>query len=570
MASLNQMTTNLNKFLVVPSSDPDDARQRRILNIILAIVGSLGFLLTILGIGLTITGVMKIEEAPTILISSTSMLVGSTVIYIINRYRSGVAASTLFLLLLMVAIYFTDTPIELAKGRSLFLFVIPIIVSSILLGSRSTFIFYFLTIIEISLIARIAGLRIYDPIFSFISFLFVTFITWLSSRSLEQALRELRDINANLDQIVQERTHALAEALTRERIEAGRSQAILESIADGVIVFDTQGKAIQANPALSNLINIPLNNILRTTVNNLVESSPMDANNRGILAGLLTKPGRQHTSYRVEWGKKTISISSGQVLDRDSSEIGTVAVFRDFTKEAELEKMKSAFVAMVSHELRTPLSAILGYAEIFMEQIYGPLNEKQINMTNRIVSNTRRLLSLINDLLDQAQMEAGKLKIKYEILKPKDLLENLHSVMDKLTADKGLTLTSELDPDMPETLTGDSARLHQILINLVNNAVKFTEQGTIHVQLSKSGDHNWGISVSDTGKGIPKDEVQHIFDAFRQVEGTTTRVHGGFGLGLSIVKQLVTLMGGNISVESELDKGTTFLITLPCEIKSNS
>jgi signal transduction histidine kinase len=221
---------------------------------------------------------------------------------------------------------------------------------------------------------------------------------------------------------------------------------------------------------------------------------------------------------------------------------------------------------MVSHELRTPLSAILGYAEIFTEQIYGPLNEKQANMTNRIVSNTRRLLSLINDLLDQAQMEAGKLKIKYATIKPSELLENLHSVMDKLTTDKGLELTSELDANMPETLTGDSARLQQVLVNLVNNAVKFTDEGSIHVQLSKLDNLNWGITVSDTGKGIPKEELPHIFETFRQVEGTTTRLHGGFGLGLSIVKQLINLMGGSVSVSSELDRGSTFSITLPIEI----
>jgi signal transduction histidine kinase len=267
----------------------------------------------------------------------------------------------------------------------------------------------------------------------------------------------------------------------------------------------------------------------------------------------------------VEWGTKTLSVSSGQVFDRDSSEVGTVAVFRDFTKEAELERMKSAFVAMVSHELRTPISAILGYAEIFKEQIYGQLNEKQANMTSRIISNSSRLLNLINDLLDQAQMEAGKLKIKYETIRPAELLENLHSVMDKLTTDKGLSLTSELDMNMPETLIGDSARLQQILVNLVNNAVKFTQKGSIHVRLSNLDKHNWGISVTDTGQGIPKEEVHNIFDAFRQVEGTTTRVHGGFGLGLSIVKQLVNLMGGNISVESELGHGSTFFITLPLE-----
>jgi PAS domain S-box-containing protein len=399
-------------------------------------------------------------------------------------------------------------------------------------------------------------------------FFTLALISWLSARSLEHALRDLRNINANLDNIVKERTHALAEALTRERIEAGRSQAILESIADGVIVFDTEGNAIQANPALSNLITTPLNHIVNSTINELVESSPMDATNKGKLAGILTKHGDQLSSYRVEWGRKTLSVSSGQVLDRDGSEVGTVAVFRDFTKEAELEKMKSAFVAMVSHELRTPISAILGYAEIFKEEIYGRLNDKQAKMTSRIISNSSRLLNLINDLLDQAQIEAGKLKIRDETISPADLLENLHSVMGKITEDKGLILKTKLDPNMPILITGDSARLQQILVNLVNNAVKFTQEGSIHVQLSKLEENRWEIAVKDTGQGIPKDELTHIFDAFRQVEGTATRVHGGFGLGLSIVKQLVKLMSGTIYVSSEIGKGSTFSITLPLETRS--
>jgi len=569
MTILKKFPTLLNHFLDVPSTDPDDARRRKLLNIILGFVGSLTiFILLIVPVLSVIRGI-KFSEVSSIYLTAGALLLGTAFLVFLNRTVPGWIASTLFLLFLMVVFAFSDTPDQILGGRSLFVFTIPIIMASVLLQPLSSFAFAGAVTLELFAFSTITSAARVNPV-SIAVFFMVAAISWLSSRSLEQALRELRVINANLDQIVKERTHALAEALTRERIEAGRSQAILESIADGVIVFDTQGSAIQANPALSNLINIPLNNILNTTVNDLVEASPMDAKNKGTLAGLLTKPSRQYTSHRVEWGTKTLSISSGQVLDRDSSEVGTVAVFRDFTKEAELEKMKSAFVAMVSHELRTPLSAILGYAEIFMEQIYGPLNEKQINMTDRIVSNTRRLLSLINDLLDQAQMEAGKLRIKYETIKPAELLVSLHSVMDKLTADKGLALTSELDPNMPETLTGDSARLQQILVNLVNNAVKFTEQGTIHVQLSKLDDHNWGISVSDTGKGIPKDEIQHIFDAFRQVEGTTTRVHGGFGLGLSIVKQLVNLMGGNVSVESEVGQGSTFSITLPCEAMSYS
>ena len=574
MNFINYISSFVNRLIDAPSlEDPDNARRRRLLNIILwGLIAVSVF--TLIAAGIRMIQLVKTNEVSDsgvqqIFYSGFALLIGLLLFYFLNRSKKIPAwiTSSIFLLFMMILLAFTDDFGELANGRSLFVFSLPVIMASMLLQPASSFIFAIFSIIEIGILANLANVP-FNIAASF-GYLFLALISWLSSRSLEQALRELRDINTNLDQIVKERTHALAEALTRERIEAGRSQAILESIADGVIVFDPRGNAIQANPALSNLINVPLNNIVDATVNDLIETSPMDAKNKGTLAGLLTKPSRQHTSYRVEWGQKTLSISSSQVLDRDSSEVGTVAVFRDFTKEAELEKMKSAFVAMVSHELRTPLSAILGYAEIFMEQIYGMLNDKQMKMTSRIVSNTRRLLSLINDLLDQAQMEAGKLKIKYETIKPSDLLENLHSVMDKLTTDKGLSLTTELDENMPETLTGDSARLQQILVNLVNNAVKFTEAGSIHVQLSKSDDRYWGISVTDTGKGIPKDEVEHIFDAFRQVEGTTTRVHGGFGLGLSIVKQLVNLMGGNISVNSELGKGSTFSIMLPFETQSN-
>jgi len=564
MKIINSLWARLNEF---NSFDVDSARRGRLLNMLL--VGVL--ILSLLAFVITISIFSFVPESRNagsdlLFITIAVCGLGSAALFYVN-HRSVKTAATLFLLLLSIAFAFSDIPSELANGRSTFVFLITIAISSLLLPPFTSFFFALINSVIVVTLAINADVTPNIP--AIVSFYMVALISWLSSRSLEQALRELRDINTNLDQIVKERTHALAEALTRERIEAGRSQAILESIADGVIVFDTQGSAIQANPALSNLINVPLNDIVNATVNNLVNASPMDANNKGTLAGLLTKPGKQIASYRVEWGQKTLSISSSQVLDRDGSEVGTVAVFRDFTKEAELERMKSAFVAMVSHELRTPLSAILGYAEIFMEQIYGPLNEKQLNMTNRIVSNTRRLLSLINDLLDQAQMEAGKLKIKYAIMKPSELLENLHSVMDKITTDKGLMLTSELDPNMPETLTGDSARLQQILVNLVNNAVKFTDEGKIHVQLSKVDDDYWSISVADTGKGIPKEEVPHIFETFRQVEGTTTRVHGGFGLGLSIVKQLANLMGGKVSVESELEIGSTFSITLPCEAMGN-
>jgi signal transduction histidine kinase len=256
-------------------------------------------------------------------------------------------------------------------------------------------------------------------------------------------------------------------------------------------------------------------------------------------------------------------VGAANVYDNRNQNIGTVIVFRDFTREAEVEKLKSTFVGIVSHELRTPLNAILGYSEMFKEAVYGPMNEKQINMAERIMKNTQRLLGLINDLLDQAQMEAGKMTIRNDMVRPSDLLDSVHGLLDKPASDKKLRLTSEIDPFLTEALMGDSTRLQQILVNLVTNAIKFTENGGVHVLLFRRDDNKWGIEVTDTGHGIPETQLPYIFDTFRQVEGADTRSHGGFGLGLSIVKQLVGFMNGQIKVKSEVEKGTTFTITLP-------
>jgi signal transduction histidine kinase len=203
---------------------------------------------------------------------------------------------------------------------------------------------------------------------------------------------------------------------------------------------------------------------------------------------------------------------------------------------------------------------------MFKEAVYGPMNDKQVNMAERIMKNTQRLLALINDLLDQAQMEAGKLTIHNAPLKPAELLDSLHGLMDKAASDKHLRLTSEIDDDLPEVLNGDATRLNQILVNLVNNAIKFTDQGEVCVRFLRTADAKWGIQVEDTGQGIPESELPYIFDTFRQVERSTTRVHGGFGLGLAIVKQLVNLMSGDIKVESKLNQGTRFNVVLPLVI----
>jgi len=266
---------------------------------------------------------------------------------------------------------------------------------------------------------------------------------------------------------------------------------------------------------------------------------------------------------RIEWGKKVLSASVAGVRDSNGDDIGTVAVFRDFTREAEIEKMKSAFVAMVSHELRTPLNAILGFAEMLKESVYGPINPKQAESAGRILTNTQRLLGIVNDLLDQAQIEAGKLTVQVQSFRPAELLSSVHSVMDRMAAEKGLMLTSQLDSNVPQFISGDPQRLQQVLVNLVSNAVKFTDHGEINIHVGTLGQKQWIIEVRDTGRGIARDSLPRIFDSFHQVDADATRQHHGVGLGLSIVKQIVQLMNGAITVQSELGVGSVFTVSLP-------
>lgn len=549
----------LQKFFIVSSSDPDDARRRQLLNIFLAVVGLIALIAIIAD--LIIWKEQRPQEALTILMGSIVTLFGLGGLYWLNMRKSGTLAASLFVLFLLVVFSFSDSPQQIVDGRSLWIFVVPIIITSGLLKSWSSFV---VAAISSGIVIALASVNnLFPNLVALFLYFIIAFVSWTIASNLEQALNDVRRVNANLDRLVQERTQALVSALSRERIEASRSRAILDSIADGVIVFDLRGRATHTNPALVRLLEIPEGELSAMNIDDLTRVPALDAKNRGILAGLLTSSGQQISSYRIQWGKKTLSVSSAQVTDNTGERLGIVAVFRDYTREAEVERMKSTFLAIVSHELRTPLNAILGYAEMLKEAIYGPVNEKQVRASDRILSNVRRLLDLVNDLLDQAQIEAGKMTVQMQPFRPADLLDNVHGVMNKIAADKNISLTSELDPTLPETINGDPARLQQILVNLTNNAIKFTDKGTVHIRLFRPDKHQWSLEVIDTGIGIPEDELPHIFEAFRQADSTTTRRHGGFGLGLAIVQQLTNLMGGSITVKSQVGVGSIFTVTLP-------
>jgi PAS domain S-box-containing protein len=248
------------------------------------------------------------------------------------------------------------------------------------------------------------------------------------------------------------------------------------------------------------------------------------------------------------------------ITERKQAE-AALALARD--QALESSRLKTELLAKVSHELRTPLGAILGFTELLEMHLDGPDAGRQRQMTAEIIDSTHYLTNMVNELLDQAQLDAGRLELNIHPFAPAELLDDALTRMSVLAQIKGLSLTGELAPDLPSTLTGDIIRLQQILVNLIGNAIKFTSAGGVQVRLYRPDAGQWALQVSDTGTGIPVEAQSYIFEPFRQVDGSITRAYTGTGLGLSIVKQLTTLMRGEIILESDLGRGSRFTVILP-------
>jgi signal transduction histidine kinase len=222
---------------------------------------------------------------------------------------------------------------------------------------------------------------------------------------------------------------------------------------------------------------------------------------------------------------------------------------------------KSQFVANMSHELRTPLAAILGYAELIQEGFYGPLSNKALESLTRIRSNGKHLLGLINTVLDIAKIESGQFTLNMTEYAIESVVETVRAATESLAQNKKLTLTTSVEKSLPVGL-GDEQRLTQVLLNLVGNAIKFTDAGEVTIAAgARNG--RFAVSVTDTGPGIPLDQQGRIFEQFHQVDSSLTKAKGGTGLGLAIAKQIVEMHGGRIWVESTLGKGSTFQMEIP-------
>jgi signal transduction histidine kinase/CheY-like chemotaxis protein len=226
-------------------------------------------------------------------------------------------------------------------------------------------------------------------------------------------------------------------------------------------------------------------------------------------------------------------------------------------------RYKSEFLANMSHELRTPLNSILILAKLLSDNAGKRLSDEQVRYAETIHSSGTNLLTLINDILDLSKIEAGAVDVQLADVAPRELVEDLRRAFDTMAAEKGITLAGELHPATPATIVSDPQRLRQILTNLLSNALKFTERGSVTLSVAPHGDDRLAFAVRDTGVGVPPDKLDVIFEAFRQADGSTHRKFGGTGLGLSISRELARLLGGDIQVESEVGVGSTFTLTIP-------
>ncbi|NOX87780.1 MAG: PAS domain S-box protein [Calditrichaeota bacterium] len=370
------------------------------------------------------------------------------------------------------------------------------------------------------------------------------------------------------------------EIIERKRIEetVNRLALIVESSEDAIIGKTLTGIVTSWNKSAEKLYGYSSDEVLGKHISLII---PSDCQHELELILQKVKKGQKVEHYETTRIKKDgekidVSLTISPIKDSAGRIIGASAIDRDISKrkradillkkakqEAEkANRLKSEFLATMSHEIRTPLNAIIGLNYLLQ---FTKLNPKQREYLTKMQIASQSLLNLISDILDFSKIEAGKLDIETIDFKINEVFDRLTTVVGLKAREKGLEIFFKIDPKLPFQLKGDPNRLYQVLLNLTNNAIKFTEHGSViltaELAQKTSGRVTLKFSVKDTGMGIPKEKLRTIFAPFVQSEASTTRRYGGSGLGLSISKRLVEMMGGEIWVKSKVDKGSTFYFT---------
>lgn len=365
--------------------------------------------------------------------------------------------------------------------------------------------------------------------------------------------------NARLYQSIDGQTRQLSTLLRSREDEVTRRQAILESIAEGVVVAGEAGDVIMANTAAERILGVSRKQLMGQTIKRLY-------------AGLLHAGGRGASDQAVfEWGNKLVRGSFAPVKTPDSGLLGYVAVFRDVTGELQAERAKRKFVATISHELRTPLTSIKGYIELLVAGAVGNLQPGQHRFLDVVQSNTERMVSLVNKLITVSEMDEGAIQIDFRPVDMKGVIEEAVQAIRAEAMECQMDLEMNVPPDLSR-VKGDPQRLRQIMDNLLDNALRYTPAGgrisvwAIEAHLRDGGASPQDylvVNVRDTGVGIPPQDHTRIFEKFYRVDNSLSLRAGGTGMGLAIARSLIEAHGGRIWVESEPESGSTFSFTIP-------
>ncbi|TPM50088.1 response regulator [Mesorhizobium sp. B2-2-4] len=366
----------------------------------------------------------------------------------------------------------------------------------------------------------------------------------------------------------------LADRMWEMQESEERFRGLIDALGDLVIHRDRDGYIVYANKVFADLVEVDQRDLAGKTLAEL-----------GIEVGIVPDAAfsdheclsSTDVAIRTPGGSRWFSWIELSVRDKDSGSVSHRAIARDITARKRAEsslitareraeyasQAKSRFLATVSHEIRTPMNGIMGMARLLADTSLSP---EQQTYVGAISTSASALLALIEDLLDYSKIEAGRFDPEPQPMSVREIADNVVELLAARAFSKDIGLGCHVEPDVPQLITADPGRVRQVLLNLIGNAIKFTDSGGVLVSIARARTETTDricFTIADTGPGLHEDDMERIFEEFEQADGTSTRAHGGAGLGLAISKRLVTAMGGTISVSSRLGQGSEFVFDIP-------
>ncbi len=560
----------------------ENRRKRKLLNLIIGLVAVFSLLTTIVCLYIydRLSNYYP-QQTLKLLIGAALMTILSAALLFLNRYVSNRFSGILFSLLFTVIIVVTDSPEEVTNGRTTYILLIPIFMSSFVIKSYLSFFFAILSSIIISLMAILSTDDIPNVTTILGYFTFAT-LSWLSAKNLEDALKD-----------------AFVNNLATQRSER-KYRKLFTNINSGYAFC----KIIKKDDKPVDFIYLEVNDKFQVITNNVGEGIV------GKKASEIYTPGSKTVKYWVDFFGEVATAQKEKTIEQYVEPVDKwiqvrayspgkdtfVSIIDDITEskkaQANLLKAKNLaektkqkreqFIATLSHEIRNPLNAISGLNSLLHET---ELDSEQTEYVNSMELTLKNLLVIVNDTLNLSKLDADKVSLRKNKFNLHDVVFNLDEIMKATADEKGIRYTSSISEDTPKILLGDPVRLNQILLNLLTNAMKFTKSGSVNLiiqkgseqvsnQISATNKTTIEFKVKDTGIGIPEDKLEYIFEMFSQIEAEDdmrpAQESKGSGLGLAITKRLVEAQNGSIDVKSQPGKGSTFTVVIPFEIPSKT